>query len=76
MTDESLDGADYRAVVRLSNGDDDVTYADVGHTCEHVPVESLEALLAHGYIEPAAAAGERAVRAAHAALADIHAGED
>jgi hypothetical protein len=75
MTDEVLNGADYRARTRLSNGADDVTYAEVGETCEHVPVESLPGLLLHGYIEPASALGERAVQAAHASLADLQAGE-
>lgn len=51
MTD-ALHGHAYRAVTRLSNGDDDVTYAEAGETCERVPVESLERLLTHGYIEP------------------------
>ncbi len=49
MPDE-LNGKDYRAVMRLSNGDDDVTYAEAGETCERVPVESLPGLLIHGYI--------------------------
>src|ERR1700682_2726906 len=49
MPDE-LTGKDYRAVTRLSNGDDDVTYADAGETCERVPAESLPGLLTHGYI--------------------------
>lgn len=49
---EDLSGADYRAVYRLANGDDDVTYAEIGETCEHVPAESLAGLLAHGYIAP------------------------
>jgi hypothetical protein len=79
MADDDLNGADYRAVRRLSNGDDDVTYAEVGETCERVPVESLAGLLTHGYIEPASASGDRAVQAAHDALAEspaenIHAG--
>lgn len=74
MTDERLNGADYRAVTRLSNGNDDVTYAEVGDTCDHVPVESLPGLLLHGYIELTPAARDRAVLAAHAAL-DLHAGE-
>ncbi len=51
-TDAILTGADYRAVTRLSNGDDTVTYAERGETCERVPVESLAGLLAHGYIAP------------------------
>ena len=74
MSDEPLTGTDYRAVTRLSNGDDTETYAAIGETCERVPAESLPSLLQHGYIEPATAAGDRAVAAAHAAL-DIHAGE-
>lgn len=68
MTDE-LHGSDYRAVYRLANGDDDVTYAAIGETCEHVPAESLPGLLTHGYIEHVDASGDRAVAAAHAALA-------
>jgi hypothetical protein len=69
MSDEPLQGSDYRAVTRLSNGDDDVTYAEIGETCERVPVESLEGLLGHGYIELATASGDRAVQAAKDALA-------
>jgi hypothetical protein len=49
---EELQGVDFRAVHRLSNGDDDVTYAEIGETCERVPVESLPGLLTHGYIVP------------------------
>ena len=74
MSEDTLIGTDYRAVTRLSNGDDTETYAEIGETCERVPVESLASLLGHGYIEPATASGDRAVAAAHAAL-DLHAGE-
>jgi hypothetical protein len=59
MTNAPLNGADYCAVRRLSNGDDE-TLADVGQTCEQVPVESLPWLLAEGSIElviPAASDG-------------------
>ena len=49
MTDDVLIGADYRAVRRLSNGADE-TLADVGETCEQVPVDSLPWLLAEGSI--------------------------
>jgi hypothetical protein len=48
-----LKGKDYIALRRLSNGDDDVTYAEVGEPCDRVPVESLDSLLAADYIEPA-----------------------
>ncbi len=44
-----LNGADYLAQQRLSNGDDE-TLADVGETCERVPVESLPWLLEQGFI--------------------------
>ncbi len=46
-----LNGADYVAQQRLSNGDDE-TLADVGETCERVPVESLPWLLEQGVIAP------------------------
>lgn len=51
MTDDALNGADYRAVRRLSDRDN-VTLAEVGEPCDRVPAESLEALLASGHIEP------------------------
>lgn len=47
-----LNGKDYLALRRLSTKDDQ-TLAEVGATCERVPVESLAALLASGKIEPA-----------------------
>ena len=46
-----LQGTDYRAVRRLSDAHD-VTLADVGETCERVPVKSLAPLLASGHIAP------------------------
>lgn len=46
-----LDGADYRARVRLSTKDDE-TLARPGETCERVPVSSLPGLLASRKIEP------------------------
>ena len=49
---EELIGKGYRAVHRLANGDDDVTYAEIGETCERVPVDSLPGLLKHGWIAP------------------------
>jgi hypothetical protein len=45
-----LQGKDYCAVRRLSDRDN-VTLADVGETCERVPVPSLAPLLASGHIE-------------------------
>lgn len=54
LMSEDLKGADYRAVTRLSTGDD-VTLAEAGETCTRVPVESLAGLLTHGYIEPVTA---------------------
>lgn len=57
MTDDltpdppQLHGADYRAVHRLSTGDDE-TLAEIGQTCERVPPVSLPWLLADGLIEP------------------------
>lgn len=47
---ETLRGEDYRARRRLSDKDDR-TLAEVGETCERVPVDSLSALLASGHIE-------------------------
>ncbi len=58
---EELNGADYRALRRLSNKDND-TLADVGQTCELVPTTSLPALLASGKIAHLEH-GERAVPA-------------
>lgn len=58
MSDD-LNGADYVAVYRLANGDDDVTYAEVGEVCTRVPVVSLASLLAHGYIAPLPAPPQR-----------------
>lgn len=55
MTDrlrsDDLRGDDFRAVRRLSDAHD-VTLADVGETCERVPVASLAPLLASGHIAP------------------------
>jgi hypothetical protein len=48
----TLQGKDYRALRRLSDRDN-VTLAEVGETCERVPVVSLAALLASGKIERA-----------------------
>jgi hypothetical protein len=48
---DALNGADFRARVRLSTKADE-TLAQPGETCERVPVESLEQLLASGQIEP------------------------
>lgn len=45
-----LNGQDFRARVRLSTTDD-VTLADIGETCERVPVVSLAPLLASRKIE-------------------------
>jgi hypothetical protein len=53
-----LNGADYVAVVRLSNLAND-TLADVGQTCENVPAASLGWLKEQGHIrkrEPNSAA--------------------
>ena len=47
---ELLKGKHYCAVRRLSDPDDK-TLADVGETCERVPVQSLAPLLASGHIE-------------------------
>ncbi len=49
---EPLNGKDYRARVRLSNGPDTITFAHIGETCERVPTESLSRLLASRKIEP------------------------
>lgn len=46
-----LIGKDYRARVRLSNKADE-TLADVGESCERVPVASLAGLLASRKIAP------------------------
>lgn len=46
-----LDGANFRARVRLSTKDD-VTLALVGETCERVPISSLAGLLASRKIAP------------------------
>ena len=43
-------GSLYRAVRRLSTPDN-VTLAEAGGTCERMPAESLELLLAAGHIE-------------------------
>jgi hypothetical protein len=48
--DEVLDGARLRAVHRLSDAADH-TLAEVGATCERVPVDSLGPLLEAGHIE-------------------------
>ncbi len=53
-----LAGNDYRAVHRLSTKDDE-TLAEVGETCERVPVASLAPLLASGHIERVAGADDR-----------------
>lgn len=45
-----LNGAEYRAKVRLSTKANE-TLAEVGGTCTRVPVVSLPALLASGKIE-------------------------
>lgn len=45
-----LNGRDFKALRRLSNKAD-MTLANVGETCERVPVSSLAALLASGKIE-------------------------
>jgi hypothetical protein len=47
---DTLKGADYRALRRLSNAADE-TLAEVGETCDHVPPESLAPLLESGHIE-------------------------
>jgi hypothetical protein len=47
---EPLTGQNYRALRRLSTAADE-TLAEVGETCERVPVESLAPLLASGHIE-------------------------
>lgn len=46
----SAPGKRFRALRRLSTKDD-VTLAEIGETCERVPVESLAPLLASGKIE-------------------------
>jgi len=48
---QSLEGKDFRAVVRISNLVDDTT-ADVGETCERVPQADLADLVRGGYIVP------------------------
>ena len=48
---KALDGARFIARRRLSDSDDE-TLADVGETCERVPVTSLRALLEAGHIAP------------------------
>ncbi len=53
-----LNGADFRALQRLSNGHDE-TLAEIGETCARVPATSLPWLLRDGLIEPA---GDRAIR--------------
>jgi len=45
------DGKDYVAKVRLSDREDR-TLAAIGETCERVPAESLEWLIADGHVEP------------------------
>lgn len=45
-----MKGKDYRALRRLSTKDNK-TLAEVGETCERVPVQSLAPLLASGKIE-------------------------
>jgi hypothetical protein len=50
VADEPLNGTDFRALRRLSTKDD-VTLAEIGETCERVPVASLAPLLASGKIE-------------------------
>jgi hypothetical protein len=49
-----LNGTHYRALVRLSTRAN-VTLAEPGETCEHVPAESLPMLLASGKIVPVTA---------------------
>lgn len=59
MTDEQpvplLNGADFRALRRLSTKDN-LTLAEVGQSCARVPASSLAALLASGKIAPIAPA--------------------
>jgi len=58
MTDEvELNGADYRAVHRLSDREN-TTLAEVGEPCDRVPAESLAPLLASGHIELATPADQ------------------
>lgn len=52
-----LQGQDFRARVRLSTKTNE-TLALAGERCDHVPAESLAALLASGQIEPIDAAWE------------------
>ncbi len=52
MPVRSLVGSDYVAMVRLSTKDNR-TVADVGQTCENVPVVSLEWLARAGKIKKA-----------------------
>src|SRR4029077_12994837 len=54
---ERLIGADYRARVRVSDPDDG-TLAEIGETCERIPVMSLPWLLEQGLIEPIVTEGE------------------
>jgi hypothetical protein len=49
---ESLDGHDYRARRRIADAEN-VTLAEKGATCEHVPPEALPSLLEAGDIERA-----------------------
>jgi len=46
---KALDGANYRAVRRLSTKDNE-TLAHVGESCARVPADSLPALVASGEI--------------------------
>ena len=50
MAKKIISGADYVAVRRLSDIDDN-TFADVGETCESVPETSLPSLVQQGWIE-------------------------
>jgi hypothetical protein len=52
MSKPANPGADYVAVVRLSNKAND-TLAVPGETCDRVPAGSLPWLLQDGYIAPA-----------------------
>lgn len=67
---DNVNGADYRARVRLSTKDDE-TLALEGETCERVPASSLNGLLISGLIEPIAPAVDVPHAPTEAEAADI-----
>jgi hypothetical protein len=59
LSSRELDGRRYRAAVRLSTKTNE-TLAEVGETCERVPVTSIPWLLEQGLIVPAPEEGASA----------------